>query len=210
MSNHIQAAPVRRILVAVAGLAGVLWVGQAHATPLADGNSLTVGVYTVTVNSCSDTCAGNEFSAVGSSGFVITGAGGGTLLDADSMTGPLDVSVTFEVTTATAIQNMVQLQVGGSASGTGLAKVDETAQDFGFIFVTSRTGYAGGSAVTLPYTGGPYDDILLTKDISANPGADGTAIITSVTELFAVPEPAGMIPFGIAFAALLVRRRRAR
>ena len=63
--------------------------------------------------------------------------------------------------------------------------------------------------MTLPYTGGPYDDILLTKDISANPGADGTAIITSVTDCL-LYHAAGMIPFGIAFAALLVRRRRAR
>ena len=147
---------------------------------------------------------------VGTSGFVITGAGGGTLLDANTGTGPLDVSVTFEVTTASAIQNFVQLQAGGSASGTGVAKVDENAQDIGFSFNSIGTGFAGGSSVTLPYTGGPYDDIFLTKDISAVPGTDGTAIITSVTELFAVPEPAGVVPFGLALAGLLVRRRRAR
>ena len=188
----------------------MLLAGSAGAVPLADGNSLVIGAYTVTVNTCSPSCAGNEFTAVGTTGFVITGPGGGTLLDTDSGTGSADISVQFEVTTASAIQNMVQLTVGGSYSGTGLAKVDETAQDAGFSFEESRTGDAGGPSVTIPYDMGPYSDIFLTKDISANPGEDGTAIITSVTELFAVPEPAGVAAFGIAFAALLVGRRRAR
>lgn len=184
--------------------------GSAGAVPLTDGSSLVIGPYMVTVNTCSPSCAGNEFTAVGTSGFVITGAGGGTLLNTDSSTGSADISVQFEVTTASAIQNMVQLTVGGSYSGTGLAKVDETAQDAGFMFEETRTGDAGGPSVTIPYDFGPYTDIFLTKDISANPGEDGTAIITSVTELFAVPEPAGLPAFGIAFAALLVGRRRTR
>ena len=188
----------------------MLLAGSAGAVPLADGSSLAVGPYTVTVNTCSPSCAGNEFTAVGTTGFVITGPGGGTLLDTDSSTGAADISVQFEVTTASAIQNMVQLTVAGSDSGTGLAKVDETAVDAGFSFEANGTGDAGGPSVTIPYDFGPYSDIFLTKDISANPGASGTAIITSVTELFAVPEPAGLVAFGIAFAALLVGRRRAR
>lgn len=188
------------------GCAGL--VSRADATPLATGNSITVGPYTIAVDSCSLSCSGAQFNGVGTGGFIITGAGGGTLLNADSATGPLDISVTFEVTTATPIQNKVLLQVAGGATGGGVAKTDETAQDINFTFTNNGSASAGGSAVNIAYFSGPYDDVLLTKDISADPRGTGTATIQSVTEQFAVPEPASLSVLGVGLIALFARRSR--
>jgi hypothetical protein len=108
--------------------------------------------------------------------------------------GALDTSAFFEVTTAAPIRTHVVLQV---AAG-GVAKADEAAQDTGFTFVSAGTAFAGGPPVDIAYFGGPYEDILLTKDISADPrGTVGTATIQSVTEPFAMPEPAGVSIQGI-------------
>ena len=202
---------VWRVVGAVAGLglgaSTALLAGPARATTLAPGNSITFGAYTVEVNSCSIAlCDTAEMSAVGSGGFVITGAGGSTLLDTSSAIE--DLSVTFEVTTATPILNKVVLQAAGGNTGTGLAKVDENAFDSSFSGIGFGTAFAGGASTTISFALGPYDDIFLTKDISANPGEDGTATIDSVTQLFAVPEPASIGVLGMGLMALLVRKRR--
>jgi hypothetical protein len=66
------------------GLGCAACVGQANATPLVTGNSVTAGPYTITPDGCSASCSGAEFDAVGSTGFITTAASGGTLLAAHS------------------------------------------------------------------------------------------------------------------------------
>lgn len=183
-----------------------LWASQAGAVALTNGNSITFGAYTVTVNDCSATeCSSMQMTALASNdGFVISPTGPGPLLYAnDSLS---DVSVTFEVTTTAAILSQVLLQVSGGSTGTGVAKVDDSVFDGSYTYYYSGNATAGGPLSLMSLTDGPFSDVFITADISAN-GTGGTATINSFTESF-IPEPASWSVLGVGLLAMLLPKRR--
>lgn len=189
----------------------VSWGAQAGAqtvTGWGDANTtISFGSYTVSVYDCQVAqCSSMKMTALaGNDGFVISPTGAGPLLYASSTLA--DVSVTFEVTTTAAILSQVVLQVAGSSTGTGVAKVDESIYDVDYTDSYSGTASAGGSPSLMALTGGPYSGIYITKDISAN-GTGGTATINSVTQSFTVPEPTGWSVLGVGLLTMLLPKRR--
>lgn len=190
----------------------MLFAAQAGATTLATGNSITFGSFKVSVNSCSGAiCNVAEFAPTSDNqGFIITGSGGGTLESATYSIAPAcaDSAVTFDITSTTPI-SAILLQGDGSAGGGDTAKVDETPSSGNGG--GKGTWNAGGPDVVIPLAGGPYTDVVVTKDIATYALTSGsTATINSVTQEFLVPEPSSLAVFGVALMSLVFWKRQRR
>lgn len=189
--------------------------GRAQAAVMTAGNEISFGPYTVKVTDCASAlCSTSDFAALANHrGFVITAssitASPGPL-ESTSFLGVQDLTVTFEVTTSSAILSQVLLQVNGSTTGGGSAKVDETLKDGGGAGIGHGNASAGGSAKLIPFSGAPYNDIFLTKDIQSTSFSNpSSTVINSVAQIFDVPEPASAAVLGLAFASLMfVKRQR--
>jgi hypothetical protein len=203
--------------------------------------SLTVGTWTVTFNplpvndcqlnlgsgattNCNPVLATGTVDGHGDLSVTFTENAGGNILSLQSTTLE-DLSVGSEVIATTGTQKITSAtltETGTAASGTTdsnfltaseLISVNASNVPGAALATNGVTVADTGSASTVSATAqfSPQSSLFVAKDIHATANVANSAGVTSVTQVFNVPEPASLSILAIGFAGLVgMRRRRAK
>jgi hypothetical protein len=219
--------PLRITALAFAAAAAVLAApAMAMPTDLTSGGSVAlsssasfiVGDLLYTFSSCSDAktsapCTGNGsttggiITAYGTSGFIISGPGGGNFLS-DTSTPPVDdVNIQFTVTTTDSTYlDGVSYAIAGSGNFTS---VNDTIVGLVTGAAASITT-PGSSAAVSSANFVPTKSITVNTDIksASTTGGASSSVLNTSQSFQTVPEPASVMAFTVGLLGLAAARRQ--
>jgi len=116
-------------------------------------------------------------------------------------------TLNYTVTMPAAFFQSYQSSVSGSFTGTGNFSLTKN--------ISTQAATAGADQVNnlsavIPFVGAPISTFNVSDNIQLSSGTSGTASLTSVSNIFAIPEPLTSILLGSGLLAFgyLIRRRR--
>jgi hypothetical protein len=216
--------PRNLIVGAILGL-GLFAAAGARAADVPGPMALTTGTvtltldgWTVSISSCSPggtpttpTCGQEEASLSlvhGNLALTYQPVSTNPLSVSNAATQYADYSLTEAVTAPTGDKiSQVAVTLTGTTAGSGSVFVDQTEVSPGSA--SSNTYLNSGTTATGYLNVALTNSVVISKDIDVGGGLNtGPASLTSVTQVFNVPEPASLSLLAIGFGGLFAARRR--